>query len=132
MRVLDMVQQDLNRAARATELAQVKGSPTAQLLATQDLARRFWGEQAKGGGSSWLGSALSNMAQGAANKLLFSGTNDAINQRLVNAMLDPAYAAYLLKMSGAAKQAQRENLLDMLARSGAGALDVTARTAMTE
>ena len=129
LEALASVQRDQQRAARATQVAQVKGSPTAQLLATQDLARRFWGDTA-GPGSSWLGSAIGNMVQGAANKL-YGGTNIALNERLTNAMLDPAYAAYLLKMSGVANQVPRESLLDMLARSGAATADVTARTAMT-
>lgn len=127
LKALASVQRDAQRAQRATQLAQVKGSPTAQLLATQDLARRFWGENA-GPASSWLGSAFGNMVQGMANKL-YGGTNIALNERLVNAMVDPAYAAYLLKLSGVANQVPRESLLDMLARSGAGALNVSARTA---
>jgi hypothetical protein len=127
LNALAAVQRDAQRAQRATQLAQVKGSPTAQLLATQDLARRFWGENA-GPASSWLGSAFGNMVQGMANKL-YGGTNIALNERLVNAMVDPAYAAYLLKLSGVANQVPRESLLDILAKSGAGALDVTARTA---
>ena len=125
---LSAAQRDAQRAQRAAQLAQVKGSPTAQLLATQDLARRFWGERPAAGNQSWLGSLVGNMVEGAANKL-YKGTNDALNQRLASAMLDPGYAAYLVKLAQAGMRNPRENLLDLLARSAKAGANVTARTA---
>ena len=129
---LAAVQADAARARRAEQVARVNGSPTAQLLATQDLARRFWGDTGTGAASSWLGSLVGNMAQGAANKFLFSGTNDAVTQRLVSAMLDPAYAAYLVNIAGKEAAKHRESLLSMMARSAGGAANVAGRTAMKD
>lgn len=125
---LAAAQRDAQRAQRATQVAQVKGSPTAQLMATQDLARRFWGERPAAGNQSWLGSMLGNMIEGAASKL-YGGTNDALNQRLASAFLDPGYATYLLRMAQAGMRNPRENLLDLLARSTAAGANVSARTA---
>jgi hypothetical protein len=71
---------------------------------------------------------LGNMVEGAASKL-YGGTNDALNQRLASAMLDPGYAAYLVKLAQAGMLNPRENLLDLLARSAKAGANVSARTA---
>lgn len=124
---LAAAQRDAQRAQRATQLAQVKGSPTAQLLATQDLARRFWGER-PAAKQTWLGSMLGNMVEGVAKKI-YGPTNDALNQKLGSAFLDPGYAAYLVKLAQAGMRNPRENLLDLLARSAKAGAGVSARTA---
>ncbi len=68
-----------------------------------------------------------NMGQGVANRV-FKGTNDAINSRLVSAMIGPQYAAYLMCRAGKEAGIKRANILDLMAKSAAGAANVAART----
>lgn len=101
------LQEDLARNRRMTEAAGVKGSPTAQNLATQavmdTLLGRSLGRNTNGpGGNGGALNILKNMGIGVTNRLagmVYGKADDAINQLIDQAFLDPAFARELLKTS---------------------------------
>lgn len=131
LEALDAVQRDMARAARADSLAAVKGSPTAQNLATQAILDAFvggdfWKHNPQGAGGFWRNAASVplNAWGDWLGKWLYGGSADAINQLLINAMLDPAEAARLM---GKRQYVPKRSIGEIFGNSGRAAGNVALR-----
>ena len=97
------LQDDIARNKRMEELSAVRGSPTAQNLATQAIMDtvlgRSLGRNVNGLGTSPRG-ILRNMASGLVNRgvgLLYGQADERINELLDRAFLNPEFAKELLE-----------------------------------
>ena len=97
------LQDDIARNKRMEELSAVRGSPTAQNLATQAIMDtvlgRSLGRNANGLGTTPRG-ILRNMASGIVNKgvgLLYGTADERINDLIDQAFLNPEFAKELLE-----------------------------------
>lgn len=131
LEALDAVQRDMARAARADSLAAVKGSPTAQNLATQAILDAFvggdfWKHNPQEAGGFWRNAASVplNAWGDWLGKWLYGGSADAINQLLINAMLDPAEAARLM---GKRQYVPKRSIGEIFGNSGRAAGNVALR-----
>ena len=101
------VRLDLNRARNAESLAAVRGSPTAQNLATQGIIDSIIGDHritADTGamGSVWrsLLTGIPRFASEKTGNFFFGPANDAVKDILIGASLDPSLARTLMSNSG--------------------------------
>lgn len=105
LETLMRVEQDLNRAKRAENLASTAGSPTAKNLATQHILDRALGgdvgRAGKNSDSNLLARlflhAPANFFGDKARSLLYGSADSAVRDYLTAAMLDPETALDLLR-----------------------------------
>lgn len=123
------VRADINRANDATRKAGVKGSPTAQNLATQAIIDRIVGDYRINADTSAVGSLASSVVTGIprlltdkAGKLFFGPANEAVSNILTDAALDPSLALRLMEN---AAYVPRMNIADIL-KDAAKAYGATA------
>lgn len=97
------LQDDIARNKRMEELSAVRGSPTAQNLATQaimdTILGRSLGRNQNGLGNTPVG-ILKNMAAGVLNKgagIIYGKADDRINELIDQAFLNPEFAKELLE-----------------------------------
>jgi hypothetical protein len=93
---------DVGRAQKADNLAAVKGSPTAQNLASQAIGNALLGGSLGRSGSGLLrgGGLVKNLLAAPVNVVipkLYGDADKAINRIIDEAFLDPEYARRLLK-----------------------------------
>lgn len=126
------VRADINRANDATRKAGVKGSPTAQNLATQAVIDRVVGDYRISADTGAVGSLASSVVTGIPRMLtqktgnfLFGPANEAVNNILTGAALDPALALRLMEN---AAYVPRMNIADILKNNAKAYGAATLRT----
>jgi hypothetical protein len=133
MAALPAVRQDLARSQTAQNLAGVRGSPTAQNLATQAIVDKIIGDTRisadTGGVTSAVTSALTAIPRWAAGKVgdfVFQPANEAVRDILIDSMTDPATARRLMQNSRYTPKGNLGGLLGELARGyGVSQIPVT-------
>jgi hypothetical protein len=121
---IQAVKTDRAKATRAEQLAAVRGSPTAQNLATQDIIDRFIGDRRVDASTGTAGSLAASIAKAAPNLVLskisdmfLKSPNEAVKKILIDAMLDPQRALRLMEN---ARYAPATPLTDILKRQAVG------------
>ncbi len=101
------IRADMARAQRAVDLAGVRGSPTAQNLTTQAILDKMFNPQGIGkganGGRGLLASIFGGIPRYGMERLgraVYGPANDAIQDILIDASLDPKLALRLIRDSG--------------------------------
>lgn len=122
---------DIGRAQKADSLAAVKGSPTAQNLASQAIGNALLGGTLGRSGSGLLrgGGLVRNALSAPVNwaiPKLYGDADKAINRIIDDAFLDPEYARRLLKKYKPFKP--QVDIKDVLKEQGKGAVTANARS----
>jgi hypothetical protein len=98
------IRKDVSRASRAENLAGVKGSPTAQNLATQAIVDRFIGDRRIDANTGTVGSLMASVIKAAPNMMLgkisdvfLKTPNEEVKRILIDAVLDPQLALRLME-----------------------------------
>lgn len=122
---------DIGRAQKADSLASVKGSPTAQNLASQAIGNALLGGTLGRSGSGLLrgGGLVRNALSAPVNwaiPKLYGDADKAINRIIDDAFLDPEYARRLLKKYKPFKP--QVDIKDVLKEQGKGAVTANARS----
>lgn len=125
------LQDDIARNKRMEELSAVRGSPTAQNLATQAIMDTVLG-RSLGRNPNGLGTTprniLRNMASGLVNRgvgLLYGQADERINELIDQAFLNPEFAKDLLK--NYKSYTPKVNLADVFKNAGRGTAVQTLR-----
>jgi hypothetical protein len=127
MGTLQSIAKDLGRKAGADDLAKTVGSTTAQNLAAENLLRQTLGPL--GVPKGWLeGEVLPNMAKALLSPYKLMNTDQAINQRLAKALMNPQEAAALVSRLPPGDQGR---MLQLLTR-GAVPAGILSRDALQE
>lgn len=122
---------DVGRAQKADSLAAVKGSPTAQNLASQAIGNALLGGSLGRSGSGLLrgGGLVRNVLSAPVNAIipkLYGDADKAINRIIDDAFLDPEYARQLLK--DYKPFAPQVDIKDVLKAQSKGAVTANARS----
>lgn len=113
MATLKNIASDLGRKASTDDLAKTLGSTTAQNLAAQNLMRQTMGPL--GVPNGWMeGEAMPSIAQALMAPYKLTGADQAINQRLAEALMNPKKAAELLQRVPAGDKGK---LVELLSRA---------------
>lgn len=98
--IVDRMAADIGRTRTMDALSSVRGSPTAQNLATQAIMDSMLGRSLGRGKEGVAKAGLKGMLAGGANRLtqaLYGPADARINQLIDDAFLDPTFALKLLK-----------------------------------
>lgn len=98
--IVDRMAADIGRTRTMDALSSVRGSPTAQNLATQAIMDSMLGRSLGRGSEGMAKAGIKGMLAGGANRLtqaLYGPADARINQLIDDAFLDPAFALKLLK-----------------------------------
>lgn len=98
--IVDRLAADIGRTRTMDALSSVRGSPTAQNLATQAIMDSMLGRSLGRGKEGVAKAGLKGMLAGGANRLtraLYGPADARINQLIDEAFLDPTFALKLLK-----------------------------------
>ena len=98
--IVDRMTADIGRTRTMDALSSVRGSPTAQNLATQAIMDSMLGRSLGRGSEGMAKAGIKGMLAGGANRLtqaLYGPADARINQLIDEAFLDPTFALKLLK-----------------------------------
>lgn len=127
--VVDRIASDIGRVRTMDALSAVRGSPTAQNLATQSIMDTVLGQSLGRGKQGMAKAGIRGMLAGGANRAaqaLYGPADVRINQLLDDAFLDPQFALELLK--NYKPYTPKVSFGDMAARQAKGAATSSARS----